>query len=430
MTLPSWFWLIIIGFAAGACSSQRYLTLSLRQAEKEFKNHIGFVLYDPVQRKTMCDYRGDRYFTPASNTKIFTLYASLVLLGDSIPSLRYSARGDSLIFWGTGAPGFLYKYIPQDNRVFNFLKNHPSKLFFSSDNFKTEYFGPGWAWDDYNDDDQVARTSFPIYGNRATVQKSGEEFTSIPPVFECTTVPAFDPGENPLMVRQINGNKLTYTPGKTSRRTKWTIPFHYSDELLRKLLSDTLKRDVQLISRKLDADTKTLNAGVPDSLYKVMMQVSDNFIAEQLLLLVANVLSDTLKPEIAINFMKKKFLKDVQADLVWVDGSGLSRYNLFTPQSIVWLWNKIYERVPRERLFSLLPAGGRSGTLRNSYKADPPFIYGKTGSLRHNHVLSGYLVTKRGRTLIFSWMNNNFTASGADLRARMETVLKKIYEKY
>jgi D-alanyl-D-alanine carboxypeptidase/D-alanyl-D-alanine-endopeptidase (penicillin-binding protein 4) len=42
-----------------------------------------------------------------------------------------------------------------------------------------------------------------------------------------------------------------------------------------------------------------------DSCIKVMMQDSDNFIAEQLLLQCAGVLSDSLKQEIAIKYVLK-----------------------------------------------------------------------------------------------------------------------------
>ena len=86
--------------------------------------------------------------------------------------------------------------------------------------------------------------------------------------------------------------------------------------------------------------------------------------------------------------------------------------------------------IPRERLFALLAIGGVSGTLKSNYKAEKPYVYGKTGTLRNNHMLSGFLLTQSGRTLIFSWMNNNFTKSSADVRRRMEEVLKNIYEKY
>ena len=131
-----------------------------------------------------------------------------------------------------------------------------------------------------------------------------------------------------------------------------------------------------------------------------------------------------------IDYVKKQFLSDLPDEPIWVDGSGLSRQNLFTPRSITSLWEKIYILVPRERLFSLLAIGGKTGTLKNYYKAEKPYVFGKTGTLSNNHILSGYLVTKRGHTLIFCWMNNNFARPSAEVRARMGTVIKTIYEKY
>src|SRR5690606_39863376 len=100
-------------------------------------------------------------------------------------------------------------------------------------------------------------------------------------------------------------------------------------------------------------------------LYKVMMQDSDNFIAEQLLLSCAGVLSDTLAPEIAIDYMKANFLSDLPDEPIWIDGSGLSRYNLFTPRSIVMLWDKILESVPRQRLFRLLRSEEHTSELQS-----------------------------------------------------------------
>ena len=143
----------------------------------------------------------------------------------------------------------------------------------------------------------------------------------------------------------------------------------------------------------------------------------------------AMVISDSLKAEIAIDYVKNKFLFDLPDEPQWVDGSGLSRYNLFTPRSIVRLWEKILVLVPRERLFELLAIGGKTGTVKNSYKSDPPYIFGKTGTLSNNHCISGYLITKKGKLLIFSFMNNNFTAPTREVRANMERVLFEIHEK-
>jgi len=128
--------------------------------------------------------------------------------------------------------------------------------------------------------------------------------------------------------------------------------------------------------------------------------------------------------------MKKNYLNDLPDKPIWMDGSGLSRYNLFTPRSIVRLWEKIYQRVPQERLFSVIATGGKTGTLKNAYKNAQPYIYGKSGTLSNNHNLSGFIVTKKGRILIFSFMNNNHPASSNVVRDEMEKLLKSLYDHY
>jgi D-alanyl-D-alanine carboxypeptidase/D-alanyl-D-alanine-endopeptidase (penicillin-binding protein 4) len=238
-----------------------------------------------------------------------------------------------------------------------------------------------------------------------------------------------DTVEKSKVVRDMNTNRfVVYQDKKQVKNQSWSIPFKTSVSLTAELLSDTLKKKVSVINFNFSGAGKTLYSVPADSLYKVMMQASDNFIAEQLLLVCAGVLSDTLKPEIAIEYMKKHHLNDLPDTAVWVDGSGLSRYNLFTPASIVRLWEKVYEKVPPERLFPLLAIGGKTGTLKNSFKNDPPYVYGKTGTLSNNHSLSGYLISKKGKTYVFSFMNNNHPAASSAVRKEMESILKLIYE--
>ena len=424
-----WICLIVL-LASGACSPRRYLNKEIDQAEKDFHDHIGFTLYDPQQGKVLYDHQGDRYFIPASNTKIFTLYASLQLLGDSIPAFRYAVHGDSLIVWGTGDPSFLYDEVVLSDRTLHFLSTQRGKLFFSSTNHINDHFGPGWSWEDYRYAYQVERTPFPIYGNRFHMRKVNASFVPTPTIFKTEISRASTPQENHDMVRDFDSNALIYIPGLKDTVSEWEIPFRYSDELFLRLLSDTLKREVHLTAARPSPDAKLFYAVPSDSLYKVMMQESDNFIAEQLLVMCAGVLSDTLKSEIAIREVKKRYLSDLQDPPVWMDGSGLSRMNLFTPRSIVQMWSKINDKVPRERLVGLLAVGGVNGTIRNYFKGPGPYVFGKTGTLRNNYNLSGFLVTQKGRTLIFSWMNNNFTTTTGTVRSRMEAVLKNIYEKY
>ncbi|SHH99854.1 D-alanyl-D-alanine carboxypeptidase / D-alanyl-D-alanine-endopeptidase (penicillin-binding protein 4) [Chryseolinea serpens] len=396
--------------------------------ETNFHDHTGFMLYDLEEKKSVYAFNADKYFTPASNTKIFTFYTSLTLLGDSLPALRYVETADSLIFWGTGDPTFLYKNVFDNGRVFNFLKQSGKNLYFSGSNFYTTTFGLGWAWDDYNSAYSAERFSFPVYGNLVAVKTKSNRLDLQPPFFK-NSFTTGDVEEEAKVIRKVESNDFKFYPSPKGSFED-DIPFRADADLVSRLLADTLKRAVTTVNKTLAKNARVLYSMPVDSAYRVMMQQSDNFIAEQLLMMSAGVLSDSLQPEIAIRYMKKNALKDLSNEPEWVDGSGLSRYNLFTPHSVVQLWEKIYAKVPRERLFPMLATGGKPGTLRNWYKADKPYVFGKTGSLSNVHCLSGFLVTKRGKTVIFSFMNSDFTVASSEVRKNMQTILNLIYENY
>jgi serine-type D-Ala-D-Ala carboxypeptidase/endopeptidase (penicillin-binding protein 4) len=45
--------------------------------------HIGISIFDPATNQYLYNHQGDKYFIPASNTKIPTCYAAMKYLGDS-----------------------------------------------------------------------------------------------------------------------------------------------------------------------------------------------------------------------------------------------------------------------------------------------------------------------------------------------------------
>jgi serine-type D-Ala-D-Ala carboxypeptidase/endopeptidase (penicillin-binding protein 4) len=408
---------------------QRHLKKQIHQTESIFQDHTGFILLDPASSKVVFQHKADRYFTPASNTKILTLFSCFTILGDSIPAIKYLESGDSLIFWGTGDPSFLYSKVYSTPTVVDFLRNNSKPLYFSTANFHTTRFGSGWAWDDYAGAYQPERSALPMYGNLLTATLKNNVITVQPPGLsrEITIGTAQKEAE---ILRDEYSNKVVFRPAFISMDDSFEVPFFGSDSLTRELLQDTLLRTIKLIPRKLDKQAKTLYSVPVDSVYKVMMQESDNLIAEQLLMQCSMVLSDSLKPEIAITFMQRNQLADLPDKLKWVDGSGLSRYNLVTPRSIAMVWKKLYDKVPAQRLLPLLATGGANGTVKNWYKADTPYIFGKTGSLANNHCLSGYLKTRSGKTLIFSFMNSNYLASTSAIRRNMQEIFEYIREKY
>ena len=71
-----------------------------------------------------------------------------------------------------------------------------------------------------------------------------------------------------------------------------------------------------------------------------------------------------------------------------------------------------------------------AGTIQSWYGKDEgePYVYAKTGTLRHVHCLSGYLVSASGKTYIFSFMHNNFPDKISELKEEMQTVLEWLHQ--
>lgn len=391
----------------------------------------GFSLYDLEKNQTVFDRNAERYFIPASNTKIFTLYASLKTLGDSIPALRYKINGDSLFFWGTADPTFLHPDNIGTTRVLDFLnKNKMSKrLYFSDANFTNEFFGSGWMWDDYNDYYSPELSPLPMYGNILRIKVQNTEINIQPEIFK-----------NSIYLKKENGSQIKRTvsdnqflmPQNIAQKEKYEqdIPYKTSTALTQQLLIDTLRRNVNLSQIPVPKDAQTIYSTTTEPVLRKMMQESDNMLAEHLLLLCGTTLKDSINTSFAINTITEKYLQDLPDAPKWVDGSGISRYNMFTPRSIVKLLQKMYAEIPQERLFSLMAIGGQAGTIASSYKADKPYVFAKSGSMSGVYNLSGYLVTKKGKTLIFSLMNNNFNRSTGSIRKEVERILNWVHENY
>ena len=427
--------LILFGLVIlfGSCSVSKRTTKNIDKSFKELpafkQGFAGFMVYDPEAKKILYNRNGEKYFTPASNTKLFSLYTGLKILGDSVAALKYTIKNDSLFFTGTGDPSLLNPNLP-NSPVIPFLKDRNETLVMVPPVYVEKHQGPGWAWDDFNSYYSAERTPFPIYGNLVEFTfKSGKEKPEIiPAIFSDSIV--ISNMEKTRVRRELHSNIFLFQNPKKEKDFTQNVPFHYSAETAAALLSDTLNKPVFIKKKpKMDFSEKIYSIPV-DSMYKRMMQVSDNFIAEQILLMAAQAISDTLKSDIAIKHMEKTHLKNLPDELYWVDGSGLSRYNLFTPRTMISLLLKIKEEVPEDRLLSLLATGGHSGTLRNYYKAEEPYIFAKTGTLRHNHSLSGYLLTKKGKLLVFSFMNSNYTIPTSKLKEGMEQVLLQIRDNY
>jgi D-alanyl-D-alanine carboxypeptidase/D-alanyl-D-alanine-endopeptidase (penicillin-binding protein 4) len=435
-----WFFLLFL-FSCGtnkdwSRAKERELGTRMEESAAFNNNFTGFALFDPESQTFLFEHQSDKYFTPASNTKIFTFFTALEVLGDALPVVHYAIQGDSLIFWGAGNPMMLHPGFDQEDPLLSFLRTHQDKrLFFADSNFKDDAFGPGWSWADYIYSYQPERSSLPLYGNVVRFEKTASQgrIRTHPAYFEGFLLPSLDMNA-PALTRSRFSNEFSYRPdawkGKSLNRE---IPFVYDGSTAVALLMDTLRLSVEYWEGDLPVEAmQTLEMATPDTLYRRLMQDSDNFIAEQLLLMSADKLSGELTAETAIAYAIDSLLPDAPDPLYWYDGSGLTRYNMFTPRTVVHVLHQLYQRQPMEKLMAIFPNGGVSGTISNLYAGEngEPFVFAKTGTLRNKHCLSGYLKTDKGKMLIFSFMHNNFPGSSNPVKADMDRVLRWIKTNY
>lgn len=398
--------------------------------------HTGFILRDSKKKeKVLFDYKSDYLFTPASNTKILTFYASKMYLDKYLNGYKYFERNDTTYFVGCGDPGFLNQRF-EDQLAFSELRDIENLVFVDLWN-SDQRWGPGWSWDDYSYYYATERSIFPIYGNTVTFSSTPSGLEMVPGNFP-TSVGNYNKGESVRRAESQNIFNIDKKWLKMNDQDTVYIPFNWSGELFASLLSDTLRKTVKLvpsnsIGRKMDSGVswKFVNGSSRDTVLRKMMYDSDNFIAEQLLFNISSNWTNKLSSEAVIDTMFTSVLKKWKGKVRWVDGSGLSRYNAFSPRFISEVLLNLYDFSSEEELFSYFPAGGVRGTIQDWYGDDDgPFVFAKTGTLTGVHCLSGYVKTKSGRTLIFSFMHNGYLGSSSKYKRKMEIVLHWIRQNF
>ncbi|MFV0540818.1 MAG: D-alanyl-D-alanine carboxypeptidase [Aestuariibaculum sp.] len=393
------------------------------QLNRDFYNtqFTGVLVYNPRTHDTVFSYNANKYFIPASNVKIATLYSALKLLPDSVPAYKYSIEQDTINILGTGDPTFLHPYF-KDSTLLKNVKKY-KKVHVVLHNLEDDKYGPGWAWEDYDAYFSPERSSFPLYGNVLSINNSNNELSCVPKIL----TPNVKYSQTSKK-REYNENRFFYNLVKTDTVQ---VPMVLNNELINKLWVDLLEDKVSITAYSGNK-MEHVAYGVPsDSLYKRMMLVSDNFLAEQMLVLASSLQSEMLSSKNIRTYILNTSLNDLKQKPRWVDGSGLSRYNLFTPTLLVQILEKLYIEIPQKRLFNFFPIGGESGTLKHNFSGtQKPYIYAKSGTVGNNYSLSGYLITNSGEILIFSFMNNHYTTSTKMVKDNMQDILEWLRDTY
>ena len=332
----------------------------------------------------------DIYMTPASNVKITTLLGS-IYYGDSIPIINYKISNDTLKISPTGYPLLLHpKY--RDKDLAKFLKKF-KHIVYHTPKIDLNKYGPGWAWDDYNSYYQAERSEMPIYGNVVQIIKnSNGEIEVTPDRYKII----FDYDQKKIIHRSETENKFFINPSLIKYGDTIYSPFITSRKNTISLLENSLGNKVEFNKNKLK-DYSSLNSTRVNEIYSAILKDSDNLISESIAANISFRLNDTISVDKGV-----KLIQDISEQIELFDGSGLSRYNLVTPRSVILSLLDIYNLIGFNRIKKIFP---ENYIIQN----EENFVWGKTGTLKNNHNYSGYIITNKRKLYVFSIMINHFT---------------------
>ena len=389
--------------------SEKRIARQLQKIEAFQKAHLGISISTLEKGKPVAAYQATHYMTPASNTKLLTFLGAIQYF-KKLPAVSYFKEQDSIFhFKSTGYP-LLFHPFYQDTLLDSFF-NQKGLWIYHVNKEPPKPLGSGWAWDDYSYYYAAERSRFPLFGNVVQAQVVEDTLKTVPSFFESKTV--LDTTAN-AWVRKHKRNQFYFNPKAWKTGDTLYRPFMTSDSLFTKLLEEQTHQNVELVANsKVQLEWNFLYTDQEEMLYKALLQDSDNGIAEALLLMISQQNFDTMQSDKAIALLLEQWNAWLPDAVEWVDGSGVSRYNMITPRTLVRVLQKIYKSVGWETIQTYFPRGASSGTLKQYTHSA---LYAKTGTLRHNHNLSGYWVHPKGKIYVFSIMVNHHTTSTAEVR--------------
>ena len=185
----------------------------------------------------------------------------------------------------------------------------------------------------------------------------------------------------------------------------------------------------QLASRVLlaEQDSQPLQAIV-----KTTNKESRNFYAEMLLRTLAREVKHRGGVEDGLEVLSE-FAQQVGAErgeTVFADGSGLSRDDLVTPDTLVKLLIHMAGGQAFDIFLGSLPVAGVDGTLADRLKGTrlKGRIHAKTGTLEQVNALSGYMDLPSGKRLAFSIIGNSHPLKGQEGAATLDQIALAVYD--
>jgi D-alanyl-D-alanine carboxypeptidase/D-alanyl-D-alanine-endopeptidase (penicillin-binding protein 4) len=441
-------------------------------ADTAFANaHWGILIVDPGSGDTLYSRNAGKLFMPASNMKIITGATALALLGADYQfrtsfvargTVRDSVLHGDLVVVGTGDPSVSDQMMKDamvplrglaDSLRAHGIRRIAGRLLGEGDAFPDAVLGYGWAWDDLDYAYSAGVDELLFNEGFATVMvRAGRR------VGDTVTAEA-RPAKRSPKLRVVATTTPRRSAGDTARTTLITVRYDSASggALVEGsiALGDTT---VETVAHRAPnaAYLAALEEALADSGVRIgpatrapSRQVarrsaggdaSDAAAADTLFTLLSPPLREILpffeKPsqnqigEVLLKTLGREKTGVGSADsgravverqlAAWGarsggyavrDGSGLSRHNYLTPETIVRVLDGMRGDSAFKVFYDALPVAGVDGTIERRMRGTPAHgnVRAKTGFVDKARSLSGYVTTADGRLLVFSVLANNWT---------------------
>lgn len=389
-------------------------------------------------------------FLPASAAKLFTTTALVEVFE---PSYRietaYFGQGSApklkqLRIVGQGDPSILepqLRQIAQDLKIQGIQSIET--LVGEGSQFGEPQIIPSWEWEDLQTSDGVPITSLSFSQNSLPLELSPSEVGQplefawlegkplSPLIIENLSVTV--PGDQPEYIRlerNLAGTILTIRgqlrAGASSEVSYVAIanPTHY---FLHRLRNTLQSEGIQVKHITLEAPQKLLNDETKlgaifspplEEMLKTINQSSNNFYTESLLRHFATktTAQAMVSPQESIQTLKGTLATiGIDPDQYFLqDGSGLSRQNLVSPESLtatlkaILEWQRTGQTQKFQTFKNSLAIAGQAGTLKGRFQNSPVAgkLFGKTGTLSGTVTLAGFIEGPAHSKTILSLMAN------------------------
>ncbi|MBD2449369.1 D-alanyl-D-alanine carboxypeptidase/D-alanyl-D-alanine-endopeptidase [Nostoc sp. FACHB-152] len=414
----------------------------------------GILIKNLASTQTLYSHDAQKYFTPASNAKLLTTAAALKQLGANfrIRTSIYQDGDGILRVVGRGDPSLknaqltvLAKQLRQQGIT------QINELIADDSYFQGDMIPPSWQWEDVQ-----ASYGAPI--NSLILNENAAVLTAIPQsIGQPLQLKWADPTEA-YQWRVVNNSVTTQKdePGavRVSRDLKGPVLYiqgqlavNSQPDITAIAVFDPIQNFLRHFRQSLATESITVKqtsistnknereiaAIESPPLSQLLIDTnlnSNNLFAEALLRSLAN--NQPLAKNQTTVDVGLKVLQDTltqlgvdSASYKLVDGSGLSRKNLVSPEALVQVLQAMAAS-PEAKVFrASLPVAGVSGTLTERFRNTPAegIVQAKTGTLMGAIALSGYINPSQYEPLAFSIIVNQSEQPASAIRQAIDDVV-------